>query len=68
MVTDMQWSTLFGMILSDQTLLDRLQEWRCYRRLSHLRQGLHDPIKVGNCHTLPTCFNMLEQFHWRYSI
>lgn len=22
------------------------QEWRCYRRLSHLRHGLHDPIKV----------------------
>ncbi|CAE7656686.1 unnamed protein product [Symbiodinium pilosum] len=20
-------------------------EWRCYRRLSHLRQGMHDPIK-----------------------
>ncbi|CAJ1359954.1 unnamed protein product [Effrenium voratum] len=20
-------------------------EWRCYRRLAHLRQGLHDPIK-----------------------
>eukprot|EP00435_Cladocopium_sp_Y103_P015751 s1097_g3.t2 len=20
-------------------------EWRCYRRLSHLRQGLHDPVK-----------------------
>ena len=37
------------------------QEWRCYRRLAHLRQGLHDPIKEGGDRTTPFCD--LETLH-----
>lgn len=34
-----------------QALLNRFEEWRCYRRLAHLRQGLHDPVKDSGCTT-----------------
>ncbi|CAK8985460.1 unnamed protein product [Durusdinium trenchii] len=32
-------------------------EWRCYRRLAHLRQGLHDPVKELSGHSYAKHFS-----------